>query len=77
MTKDKATEVASAYFPSYPKVNAFHITSDGMVFENETHADNHARTMKDDKVHKIERPQSDESEDDEEKNLDADGSEEK
>lgn len=49
MDKQKAIEVASAYFPNYPKVKTFHVTHDEQVFEVENDAQNHARTLGKDK----------------------------
>lgn len=57
MNKEQAVEVAKKYFPSYPKVKTFYITSDEQAFENDVHADNHARTLGkgNDNVHAVSR----------------------
>jgi len=49
MNKQRAIEVANAYFPSYPSVKTFYITSDEQAFEREVDAENHARSLGKDK----------------------------
>jgi len=46
MQKADAIQIASKYFPSYPTVNTFFVSSDGQCFENETHATNHGNSFK-------------------------------
>jgi hypothetical protein len=45
MDKAKAAKVAAKYFPSYPDVSEFHVTSDEQVFEDVNHARNHAKSL--------------------------------
>ena len=45
MTKQDAIAVAAKYFPNYPDVSTFHVTEDGQVFEELTHAQNHANFL--------------------------------
>lgn len=45
MNKQQAIEVASAYFPSYPSVDEFHVTADGQVFEVKSFAEAHATSI--------------------------------
>ena len=42
MTKIKAILIATAFFPNYPSINKFHVTSDEQVFELEELAQAHA-----------------------------------
>ena len=42
MNKQKAIGIASALFPTYPSVKAFHVTHDGQAFEKEQDATAHA-----------------------------------
>lgn len=46
MDKQKAIELAGEYFPNYPSVQEFHVTTDGQVFEQAASAGNHARAFK-------------------------------
>lgn len=45
MNKQEAIAIAAKYFPHYPSVNEFHVTEDGQVFESDTAAGNHARSV--------------------------------
>jgi hypothetical protein len=45
MEKQKAIKTATRYFPNYPSVNKFYVTEDEQVFEDLTHAENHAKTL--------------------------------
>lgn len=40
-------EIAQSLFETHPTVNTFHITSDGMAFAQEAHAEAHARSLED------------------------------
>lgn len=60
MNHEEATKHAQSFFKTYPKVDTFHITTDGQVFAEKHQADAHAKSLvKDPKtepvVHTVER----------------------
>lgn len=60
MNYQEATKHAQQFFKTYPKVDTFHITTDGQVFSEKHHADSHAKSLIKDKktepvVHTVER----------------------
>lgn len=40
-------EIAQVLFETHPTVNTFHITSDGMAFAQDVHAEAHSRSLED------------------------------
>ena len=51
---------SEAYFKAYPKVDAFHVTSDGSFFpeENKSMAESHQRSLKKGKIEVITRKEA-------------------
>jgi hypothetical protein len=55
MTTTEARKVAGPLFKCHPSIDAFFVSSDGQAFFNETSANNHAQSLQEKDVIKVER----------------------